>query len=553
MKRPSWVFFFRLTSLLVYNVITDTLRLKRKVGEELHTQDDYLFWRLAHFLITNQDYRLIQITGNEQELWLENVSNKNAKLIRILRKDLDWGNWMQRDIEAAAAIGERFRRRYIHGELHVLNVYVTPFPPVDEYEFRIGKPFLLEEGKKTSVTSLLILSNQLSLSLEKLSGILGCQIPIDLSGVYDEQDILALKKQTLTYTITKAKEEKSIFENGKPFFTYIFLIVIVSIFLLMEVFGGSTNTRTLIRFGAKFNPLIIEGEWWRFITPVFLHIGFLHLLMNSFALYYMGPLVERIYGNFRFLLIFLFAGFSGVLASFSFSPVLSAGASGAIFGCFGAMLYFGMIYPKLFFRTIGMNILVVIGINLLFGFTFQGVDNAGHIGGLIGGFLASGILHFPKGKKPILQILFLVISSLAVFGLLNFGFGESTRAIDSRSSYTLAQSYVESEDYERAYNVLKEAHGKGSESAELLLLLSYVEIKKGMTSEAKEHLHEVITLNSDFHEAYYYLAWVYVNEYDLEKAKENAEKAVKMEPGKLEYREMLKKINDYISEDLNQI
>ncbi len=201
----------------------------------------------------------------------------------------------------------------------------------------------------------------------------------------------------------------------------------------------------------------------------------------------------------------------------------------------------------------GMNILVVIGINLLFGFTFQGVDNAGHIGGLIGGFLASGILHFPKAKKPILQILFIVISALAVFGLLNYGFGESTRAIDSQSSYTLAQSYVETEDYEQAYEVLKEARGKGSESAEVLLLLSFVEIKKGMTSEAKEHLHEVITLNSSSHEAYYYLAWVYVNEYDLEKAKEYAEKAVKIEPGKSEYKELLKKINDYISQDLNQI
>ncbi len=80
---------------------------------------------------------------------------------------------MQRDVETVAAIGERFRRSYIHGELHVLNVYVTPFPPVDDYEFRIGKPFQLEEGNKTSVTSLLILSNQLSLSLEKLSGSFG--------------------------------------------------------------------------------------------------------------------------------------------------------------------------------------------------------------------------------------------------------------------------------------------------------------------------------------------------------------------------------------------
>lgn len=117
------------------------------------------------------------------------------------------------------------------------------------------------------------------------------------------------------------------------------------------------------------------------MTPIVLHIGLLHLLMNTLALFYLGSAVERVYGNIRFLFIYLAAGFGGTLASFIFSPTLSAGASGAIFGCFGALLYFGLIYPSLFFRTMGFNILVVLGINLAFGFTIPGIDNAGHIGG----------------------------------------------------------------------------------------------------------------------------------------------------------------------------
>ena len=107
--------------------------------------------------------------------------------------------------------------------------------------------------------------------------------------------------------------------------------------------------------------------------------------MNTLALYYLGVAVERIFGNVRFIFIYLFAGATGFIASFIFSSVLSAGASGAIYGCFGALLFFSAINPKLFFRTIGLNLFVVLGINLVFSFTASGIDNAGHLGGLAGG------------------------------------------------------------------------------------------------------------------------------------------------------------------------
>src|SRR5690606_2824550 len=133
----------------------------------------------------------------------------------------------------------------------------------------------------------------------------------------------------------------------------------------------------------KFNPLILEGEWWRFITPIFIHIGFLHLMMNTLALFYISGIVERIFGSIRFFIIYILAGISGTVASFIFNTHISAGASGAIFGCFGALLYFGYRHPNLFFRTMGVNVFFILGLNLAFGFTVSGVDNAGHIGGLI--------------------------------------------------------------------------------------------------------------------------------------------------------------------------
>lgn len=77
-------------------------------------------------------------------------------------------------------------------------------------------------------------------------------------------------------------------------------------FILLEITGGSTNIENLIKYGAKYNPAIMEGEWWRFVTPIFLHIGLSHVIMNSIAIYFLGTIVERVYGRIRFILIYLF-------------------------------------------------------------------------------------------------------------------------------------------------------------------------------------------------------------------------------------------------------
>ena len=235
------------------------------------------------------------------------------------------------------------------------------------------------------------------------------------------------------------------------------MIIQVIVFLLMEINGGSTNSATLIEFGAKYSPYILQGEWWRFFTPIVIHIGFIHLLMNTISLYLIGAEVERIYGNTRFLLIYLFAGFSGTLASFMMSPSLAAGASGAIFGCFGALLYFGIVYPKLFFRTMGSSVIVLIIINLIYGFSVPGIDNAGHIGGLIGGFLAAGVVSLPKKKLPLRQLVLLLVTVLVTYFSLQFGFNHhNSAALNDETMAMLAQDYLNEDETDKASEMLSD-------------------------------------------------------------------------------------------------
>ncbi|SMQ82868.1 rhomboid protease GluP [Bacillus sp. OV166] len=510
----------------------------------MNNRERYIFWKLAYSFISDHGYRIIQLFDNQKELWLEKIENKKAPIIRMLLHNLDWSNAMQRDIEFTAANGERVRKQIGRHELNVVNIYVSQFPPVDEYEFRLVKPFVHSEGNKTIVSSTLFAQGVYEAGFHRISERLGAELHFSINDDYLEEDVESVKKAALDYAIKKVKTERAILLNGKPIFTYVFIAIQVAVFFWLQLHGGSTNTSTLIKYGAKVNQLIVEGEWWRFITPVFLHIGFIHLAMNTLALYFLGTEVERIFGNLRFLWIYLFAGVTGFIASFIFSANLSAGASGAIFGCFGALLYFGVIYPKLFFRTMGLNLLVVLGINLMVGFSASGIDNAGHLGGLAGGFIAAGTVHFPKKNKLWLQMLFFIASVALLYGSLSYGFSSLGKSHDENSNLLMAQEYIKQNNYNKAYNVLKESEENAVNLSEkTYFLLSFVEIKKEMLPEAKTHLQKAIKLDPSFDEAFFNLALINLEQKDLEEAKGNIKQAIKLKPNQQEYSELLHEIN----------
>ncbi len=167
---------------------------------------------------------------------------------------------------------------------------------------------------------------------------------------------------------------------------------------LLQTLTLSSDSQVLILFGAKFDLLIIAGQVWRLITPIFVHVGFVHLLFNSYAVYAIAPQIERLFGAARFVCIYVLSGAFGVLLSFAFSPYLSAGASGAIFGLIGAQA----IYLYRYRQALGaqgqrlfQNTLSVIVFNLVMTFTVSGIDIWGHLGGLLSG-LALGWWTMPR-------------------------------------------------------------------------------------------------------------------------------------------------------------
>jgi rhomboid protease GluP len=167
----------------------------------------------------------------------------------------------------------------------------------------------------------------------------------------------------------------------------------------------------LVVYGAKYSPAIRSGEWWRLITPILLHGGLVHIAFNMYALFSIGPQLEKTYGHLRFLALYLIGGFTGNVLSFIFSPGISVGSSTAIFGLLAAEGIF-VYQNRRFFggrsQSILLNVIGIALINLLIGQTVPGIDNWGHMGGLLGGALFAwfaGPVWEVQGVPPNLQIV----------------------------------------------------------------------------------------------------------------------------------------------------
>lgn len=182
--------------------------------------------------------------------------------------------------------------------------------------------------------------------------------------------------------------------------TWSILAVTLLMYVVMAVRGSGVvliKPASAIAYGSNFGPYTLNGQWWRLITSVFIHFGLLHVGMNMLVFWQTGRTVERLFGNLRFLALYLFAGLTGSLMSLLWHPgINSAGASGAIFGVLGALLAYVLRFSESIPRSIYLRNLhwaaYLIGYDLFYGFTHHGIDNGAHIGGLLGGFILACVL-----------------------------------------------------------------------------------------------------------------------------------------------------------------
>ena len=181
------------------------------------------------------------------------------------------------------------------------------------------------------------------------------------------------------------KENKIVNQNN--IVTMIIIAINVVLYIITAIMSKNIldiNAYVLLYMGGNYGALVSHGQVWRLLTCAFLHGGLIHFLCNMYALYAIGPQVEILFGRVKYIIIYFFSAIGGSLLSFTCSPNnLSIGASGAIFGLFGAMVVFVLKYKDRIPKKVLNNLFGVIILNLLIGFNLQGIDNFGHIGGLL--------------------------------------------------------------------------------------------------------------------------------------------------------------------------
>ena len=345
--------------------------------------NDLLLMKIVHYFITKENFVPIIIRGIENEIWLEN-KHSEYRVIRLVTKNIFNEEQLNYDLDKTKEISKQIKRQTLNPFMDILSIYINMDDDIKE---------LLQSEKHFTNISISdekeLLENDIFKKHYK-------NIEEDLE--YKEEGFALLSK--ITSDITKKNIEdnerfNNMYNQKKPMVTWILMGINILIFLLMYIIGkGSEDTSTLINFGALVPSLVRGGDYYRLISSAFLHIGFIHIACNMYSLFVLGPTLEHFYGKGKFVCIYLY---SAIIASlfcmvFQGPNTLCAGASGAIFGLLGSLLYFGYNYRGYIGNQIIGSVIPVIIINLFIGFTFSGISNAAHIGGLIGGIFVSFML-----------------------------------------------------------------------------------------------------------------------------------------------------------------
>lgn len=193
--------------------------------------------------------------------------------------------------------------------------------------------------------------------------------------------------------------------NEKPILTIIIVAANIAVFIGLSFFGMTEDGAFMLEHGAMYVPFVVDqGEYYRMFTSMFLHFGFSHLMNNMIMLFFLGSILERELGGWKYLLLYLVSGLGGNVLSAAADLrtgdyVVSAGASGAIFGIIGAILFI-LIRNKGRLGTLnGRGMLFFVVCSLYHGFTSAGIDNMAHMGGLLFGFLLAAVLYRKGYRK----------------------------------------------------------------------------------------------------------------------------------------------------------
>ena len=362
--------------------------------------NDELVMKLLRYFISEKNYSPIVIRGIQGEIWLENL-NEDYKIIRIVSNYIHNNEQFEFDLFKTKKLMKMIKKKTLSLKMNALSIFVNLNENVDLEKY--------DDNSKIDIAGISDVDD-----LNKYNFIIDTFPDITKQMTFTEKGMELFLK--LTGDITKKNEGESrmnedVFSMKKPVITYTLIIINVVIYFLSSMFG-------LIDDFAVNRYYIVNGEYYRLITGMFLHANLFHLIFNCYALYIIGMQLESFLGKWRYIIVYLLSGLAGSALSIFMSTGFSVGASGAIFGLLGSLLYFGYHYRVYLETVVKSQIIPLIVLNLLIGL-MPGIDNWAHIGGLIGGVFATMFVGI-KYKSTKFEMINGAVLYLIFMGFLLF-------------------------------------------------------------------------------------------------------------------------------------
>ncbi len=334
-------------------------------------EKNIIIMKLLHYFITEKNYNPIILQGIDNEIWLENLDGE-YKIVRIVSNYIHNNEQLSFDIFKTKKLMQKIKKRTLSFKINTLSIFTDLGENVSLGSTKDIDCINLKEEKDLKKYHFLT---------EKFPDIMK-KLKFNEKGI---ELFLKITNEINDKNKHDAKKIEDVFNHKKPVITYALIIINVLIYLAMLL----GNYDYFINQFSTFGPLIREQQYYRLWTGAFLHADILHILFNSYALYVIGSQIENYFGKAKYLIIYFFSITTAALLSITFNSNPSIGASGAIFGLMGSILYFGYHYRIYLGNVLQSQIIPLIIFNLLIGFIYPAIDNYAHIGGLIGGLLIS--------------------------------------------------------------------------------------------------------------------------------------------------------------------
>ncbi|MBQ2639884.1 MAG: rhomboid family intramembrane serine protease [Bacilli bacterium] len=370
----------------------------------LMDEKNVMVMKLLHYFITEKNYNPIILQGVENEIWLENL-DEDYKVIRIVSNYIHNDEQFNFDVFKTKRIMKKIKKKTLSLSMNSLSIFLDLGDNVSDKEVDHFNYIKVENEDDFNKSDLI--KKSFPDLVKKLT--------------YNEEGIELFSK--ITNDINKhnekdAKKVNKLFKMDFPLITYILIGINLILYFVPLLMGIDQE---LIAKFSVFGEYIRAGEYYRLITGIFIHGGIMHVAFNCYALYVIGSQIENFYGKFKYLVIYLFSGLMGSLFSITFSTHMSVGASGAVFGLMGSLVYFGYHYRVYLGNVIKSQIIPLIILNLILGM-LPGIDNYAHIGGLIGGTIISIALGVKDKSSTFERVNGLLISAIFLAFMIYMAF-----------------------------------------------------------------------------------------------------------------------------------